>query len=296
MNPARLGRRAFLQSLAFTGGALAAVPLLADETADGLREPIHRVAKVESVIPANSPAHPLDPALLVAQAALDRIRQSVDDYEAVMIKRERIRGVLGDYEYMKALIRNRKLDGDQVRIPLSVYLKFLKPKNIEGREVLWIEGKNNNKIRAHEVAIIPLPAVWIDPDGALAMKGNLHPIYDIGIENLVIKLIEKGNAVRKLGPANCEVWTTEGAKVNDRICTVINVKHSEQRQPYEFFLAQIFIDDELQVPIRYIAYSWPTTPGDKTGPVLEEYTYLKLKLNIGLKDADFDPNNPNYNL
>jgi hypothetical protein len=188
------------------------------------------------------------------------------------------------------------MDGDQVKIPLSVYLKFLKPANIKGREVVWVEGKNNNKLKAHEVAIIPIPAVWLDPDGALAMRGNLHPIYDIGIENLVIKLIEKGQAVRKLGPENCEVWTTEGAKVNDRICTVINVKHPVQRPPYEFFLAQIFIDDELQVPIRYIAYSWPVAADDKTGPVLEEYTYLNLKLNVGLKDVDFDPNNPNYNL
>jgi hypothetical protein len=102
--------------------------------------------------------------------------------------------------------------------------------------------------------------------------------------------------VRKLGPENCEVWMTPGAKVNDRVCTVMNVKHPEQRPPYEFFLAQIFIDDELQVPIRYIAYMWPTTPEDKTGPVLEEYTYLKLKLNVGLTDEDFDVNNKNYNL
>jgi len=296
MIPAQIARRAFLQSLALTGGALAAAPLLADESADGLREPIHRVAKVNNPIPANGPAHPLDPALLVAQTSLDRIRQTVDDYTATMIKRERIRGVLGDYEYMFSKIRNRKMEGDQVKIPLSVYLKFLKPANIKGREVVWVEGKNGNKLKAHEVAIIPIPAVWLDPDGALAMRGNLHPIYDIGIENLVIKLIEKGQAVRKLGPENCEVWTTEGAKVNDRICTVINVKHPEQRQPYEFFLAQIFIDDQLQVPIRYIAYSWPTTPADKTGPVLEEYTYLNVKLNVGLTDADFDPNNPNYNL
>lgn len=293
---APLARRAFLQTLAFAGGALAAAPLLADEAADGLREPIHRVAKANNVLPAGGPEHPLDPALMTAQEALQNIRGTVDDYTATMIKRERIKGVLGDYEYMFAKVRNRKVEGDQITIPLSVYLKFLKPDNIKGREVVWVEGKNNNKLKAHEVGIIPIPAVWLDINGALAMRNNLHPISDIGIENLVIKLIEKGQAVRKLGPENCEVWTTKGAKVNQRVCTVINVKHPEQRQPYEFNLAQIFIDDELQVPIRYVAHSWPTSPDDKTGPVLEEYTYLNLKLNVGLKDEDFDPNNPNYNL
>lgn len=292
----RLARRAFLQSLAATGGALAAAPLWADEAADGLREPIHRVAKANAPIPGGGPAHPLDPALEMAQTALVRMQESVLDYTAVVIKRERTKTGLGDYEYMAAKIRNRKMDGDQVKVPLSVYLKFLKPKSIEGREVLWVEGKNNNKLRAHEGGIVPIPALWLDPDGALAMRGNRYPIYDIGIENLVLKLLEKGRLVRKLGPENCEVWMTEGAKVNERVCTVMNVKHPEQRPPYEFFLAQIFIDDELQVPIRYIAYMWPTSPEDKTGPVLEEYTYLKLKLNVGLKDEDFDVNNPNYNL
>jgi hypothetical protein len=293
---ARFARRTFLQTLAATGGALAAAPLWADEPAADLREPIHRVAKANDPVVGGGPAHPLDPALDMAQTALVRMQESVIDYTAVVIKRERTKTGLGDYEYMAAKIRNRKLDGDQVKVPLSVYLKFLKPKSIEGREVLWVEGQNNNKLRAHEGGIVPIPALWLDPDGALAMRGNRYPIYDIGIENLVVKLLDKGKLVRKLGPENCEVWMTPGAKVNDRVCTVMNVKHPEQRPPYEFFLAQIFIDDELQVPIRYIAYMWPTTPEDKTGPVLEEYTYLKLKLNVGLTDEDFDVNNKNYNL
>lgn len=295
MIEATLARRAFLRKVVFAGGALAAAPLFGDEPSTGLREPIHRVAKAENAV-AGVPDHPLDPALATAQTALDHIRSTVTDYTATVIKRERIKGVLGDYEYMFTKIRNRKMDGDQIKVPLSVYLKFLKPKSVEGREVIWVEGQNNNKLRAHEGGIIPLPAVWLDPDGALAMRNNLHPIYDIGIENLVIKLIEKGTAVRKLGADNCEVWTTSGAKINNRGCTVINVRHPQQKPGYEFNLAQIFIDDEHQVPIRYAAFHWPADPNEKTGPVLEEYTYINLKLNVGLKDVDFDINNPNYNL
>jgi hypothetical protein len=47
--------------------------------------------------------------------------------------------------------------------------------------------------------------------------------------------------------------------------------------------------------VRYAAYHWPQTQDDKIGPVIEEYTYLDLKINVGLTDADFDPENPNYN-
>ena len=49
----------------------------------------------------------------------------------------------------------------------------------------------------------------------------------------------------------------------------------------------------MNVPIRYAAYSWPKDPGGK--PVLEEeYTYLDVKLNVGLGEIDFDPDNPGY--
>ncbi len=50
---------------------------------------------------------------------------------------------------------------------------------------------------------------------------------------------------------------------------------------------------ELNVPIRYESYDWPTEKGGE--PILvEEYTYLNLKLNNGLTDLDFDVNNPKY--
>ena len=49
-------------------------------------------------------------------------------------------------------------------------------------------------------------------------------------------------------------------------------------------------DDELQIPIRYESYDWPQKEGGQ--PVLlEEYTYTDLKVNVGLTDKDFDPDN-----
>jgi hypothetical protein len=56
---------------------------------------------------------------------------------------------------------------------------------------------------------------------------------------------------------------------------------------YDFHVARVFIDDQLQVPVRYAAYTWPKTPGGQ--PELDEaYTYLDLKLNVGLSENDFD--------
>ena len=47
------------------------------------------------------------------------------------------------------------------------------------------------------------------------------------------------------------------------------------------------------MPIRYAAYGFPPKEGEEL-PVIEEYTYLNLKLNVGLTDADFDHTNKQY--
>ena len=126
----------------------------------------------------------------------------------------------------------------------------------------------------------------------LAMRGQLHPIYDIGVENLVLKLIERGEKEKKY--PECEVKFIPNAKINGRVCTVLQVMHPVQRPHFEFYKAEIFIDDELKFPVRYAAYYWPDQ-ARRSGAVLEAYTYLNVKTNVGLKDADFDSENPNYN-
>jgi hypothetical protein len=84
-----------------------------------------------------------------------------------------------------------------------------------------------------------------------------------------------------------------GAKINDRPCTCIQVAHPVPRRNFRFHIARIFIDDEWNVPIRYEAYDWPDPPTDPP-PLMEQYTYLNLKLNNGFTDEDFNPRNPDY--
>ena len=77
------------------------------------------------------------------------------------------------------------------------------------------------------------------------------------------------------------------------MCTLIEVRHPQPRPYFDFHIAHIFIDDELDIPIRYAAYSWPATAGGE--PILEEeYTYLDVKVNVGLTELDFDADNPAY--
>lgn len=292
-------RRSFLLALAAAGASVAAGQIFAQDQSK-LREPVYRVAanNVSSVLiaPAGEGEHPLDPALRYAEASLKRIQAEVNDYECLIVKRERIRGVLNEYEYMYAKIRNHKEAGGQVVTPLSVYLNFQKPANMAGREVIWVEGFNNGKLCAHEGGLLGrLPAVWLDPNGAMAMRGNLYPISEIGVENLVAKLIERGTREKKADPQGIAtvVTTTKGAKLDKRSCTILTIEHPNNLGGFEFKLAQVFIDDEYNLPVRYIAYGWPEA-GEKGDKILEEYNYTKIKLNLGLAAGDFDPANPKY--
>ncbi|QDU29637.1 hypothetical protein ETAA8_47520 [Anatilimnocola aggregata] len=293
-----LARRSFLQALSISGFSAAIALGTPPESREELREPIFRVSKANNPpvdAAAKVAAHPLDPAIDLANETLIKVQREITDYTAMIVKRERVNGKLGNHEFMEAKIRNRKIIDGKLAQPLSVYLKFVKPDSMAGREVIWVEGANNGKMRAHEGGATGkfLPTVWLDPNGILAMRGQLHPITEIGFENLVAKLIEKGEKDRK--HSECEVEFKPGAKINGRACTVLQVKHPTPRPHFEFHIAQIFIDDETKLPVRYAAFHWPTDPADKLGPVIEEYTYLDVKLNPGLVDADFDPNNPNYN-
>jgi hypothetical protein len=236
--------------------------------------------------PAQANEHPLMPALRWAYDGMGNL-EKISDYSATLVKRERIDGKLNEFEHMLVKIRHK---------PFSVYMCFLsQPK---GQEVIFVEGKNNGNMWAHTVGIKDklVGKVLIKPDGPIAMKGQRYPLTELGILNLVKRLVEVAQQDVKYG--ECEVQFFKGAKIKNggiqpRICTCIQVVHPVPRRNFLFNVARIFVDDELNVPIRYESYEWPKEPG---GPpeLMEEYTYMNLKLNNGFTDADFDVSNPNY--
>ena len=272
----------------------------------GLHEPIFRISKTtKTVSPTDAlnardavstalggDPHPLDPALDIARGALEHIEQNIRDYTCTLVKRERVQGELLDYEFMTCKVRHERVEDGQV-VPFGVYLSFLKPDSVKGREVIYVAGENSGKMIAHEGGFKGrfLPTVSLLPTSTLALRGNRYPITEIGIKTLTERLIEKGSRDRRLG--DCEVRMIDGAKVKDRVCKMLEVKHLDRRPEYEFCVARIFLDNELNMPIRYEAYDWPHSAG---GPpqLIEEYTYINLRLNVGLQDEDFSQANPKY--
>jgi hypothetical protein len=232
--------------------------------------------------PAQPDEHPLMPALRWAYDGVGNI-EKLQDYSATMVKRERVNGKVGEPEYMFVKIRHQ---------PFSVYMYFLGPADLKGREVIYVRGRNSDKLLAHATGLQGklLGTLELEPTSMIAMRGNRYPLTEIGILNMVRRLVEVGEQDIKYG--ECEVKFFKGAKIKSgdgyRVCTCIQVVHPVPRRNFLFHLARIFVDEELNVPVRYESYDWPEQPG---GPprLLEEYTYLNLKLNNGFTDTDFDP-------
>jgi hypothetical protein len=247
---------------------------------------------VKPTLKASKPVHPLDPALEIARRSLLEIQKNVINYRATIVSRERSSGKLGEPKTMEVQVRNRKLVDTKVKVPFAVYVKFTQPKNVNGREVIWVEGANDGKMIAHEPGFRNILRIKLKPTSLLAMMGNRYPITEIGIEKLVAKLIQKGERDRQHG--ECTVEINDRTEVDGIPCTMIRVIHPEKREHFDFHIAEIYVDTKRQVPLQYRAYDWPEEAG--ADPLMtEEYIYRDLHLNVKLSDDVFDPDNPAYN-
>ncbi len=207
---------------------------------------------------------------------------AVYDYTCTFYKRERIAGRLGSVNIMALKIRTS---------PQSIYLKFQQP--ARGREAIYVSGQHGGKVVAHDVGLNKLLAgtLELDPLGAMAMEDCRHPITEAGIGPL-LDTIAKRWAV-ELSPAESVIEFRDDMLVDDRRCTMIESTHPEHNRRFLYHKVRLYIDQEIGLPIRFEAYDWPKNASSE--PELEEeYTYLNLKLNVGLKDLDFEASNAAY--
>jgi len=247
-------------------------------------------AQVPQVAPAAA-EHPLAPVLRWAKEGRPAVA-AIRDYTALLSKQENVGGTLQGAQMMRLKVRHE---------PFSVYLHFVYPRNMIGTEAIFVQGQNDNRLIGHENSIAGRLAgtQFLDPNGFLAMRGNKYPITDIGILNLVDKLVEVGEEIIQHdathGTTEVVVTYIEGVMLGDRATTVIRVENPVRRAHLQFHVAHIYVDDELNLPIRYESYDWPR-PGEALGPqhLLERYAYQQLQINVGLTDLDFDHRNPAY--
>ncbi|MFO0908487.1 MAG: DUF1571 domain-containing protein [Isosphaeraceae bacterium] len=222
---------------------------------------------------------------LAAKKALSTCQEryaKISDYTCILLKRERHDGKLSAQSVMSMKARSR---------PHSIYMKFSSPN--KGREAIYVKGRHNDQVVAHDVGLFKVIAgtVMLDPRGPRAMEGCRHPITEAGIGAL-IDTIARHWAI-ELTPGESKVTIHPSMTIGSRPCTMIESIHPTKQPHFLFHKVKLYIDHEYGLPVRFEAYDWPSRPGAPE-PLMEEYVYVDLKLNVGLSDRDFDPNNQSY--
>jgi hypothetical protein len=232
----------------------------------------------------------LDEVLAFARNAYAEIENNVHDYTCELYKREYVDGEVTSWQLMKASVRHERRTGDGKEIPFSVALQFLKPGSVAGRTVLYVRGRDNDDLIARRGGTRnPNMTLQLDPHGVLAMEGNRYPVTEFGFKNLAKRLIEVLEQELDYRDGELQIW--ENARVGTRKCTHYRLTHHTRRPNLTYHMAEVSVDDELGVPIRYGAYDFPEQEGGEP-QLLEQYIFAKVRLNVGLEDRDFDPKNP----
>jgi hypothetical protein len=225
----------------------------------------------------------LKPALKLSRASLDSLGKS-SSYQATLSKKIRVGNRLTS-QTMHIKLREK---------PFSVYLRFAKPHT--GREVLYVDGKNDNHLLAHEDGLKSLAGTFsFLPTSREAMEGNRYPITKIGMKKMIEIVIKQWTTEAKAGQT--EVKYYNNAKLGSVECRVIETIPKKRTSTSKFAKTRVYIEKARNLPIRVEQYGFATKKKDlKSGslPLIEEYTYSDIKMKRDFKDIVFSTKNSNY--
>ena len=226
-------------------------------------------------------------------AAVAAMQTSLDDYTATFIKQERDDdGVLSPLSRIDLKVQTR-LRNDAKNAPKRVYLRFVAPENVAGREVLWGEDLYDGQMAVHETAfLLNLKTIWLDPTGMIAMQGQRYPISEIGLVRLAEKLIQRGESLRR--QPGVTVSSESALWDGHRVTTFTVTRPVPTGGEDDFAIARVTLDFERNLVLGFESYGWSDEP-DSDPPLIESYAYRNVQTNVGLTDDDFDVKNQTYN-
>lgn len=222
----------------------------------------------------------LEKAHAMMEKARERV-EGIEDYTAVFHKQEYVDGELLPEEVVEMKVRRK---------PRRIYMRWVGDAK-EGQELLWGEKWNDGKIRAHPGGWLGFVTVNIDPESSKAMKDNRHSVAEAGFGHTInliardlktaLKHPEYVQKIRDLGEKKIY-----GQKAHGFEAWLRKDKYSE----FYGYRARVWIHDKLHLPVRI--QIWEKEDGAVR--LVENYGYEKIKINAGLSDEDFDPDNPEY--
>jgi hypothetical protein len=213
--------------------------------------------------------------LAEAQASFAHVR----DYTGTVVRQERIGGQLQPEQLLDFRIRQQ---------PYSVYFKWTAPRHLAGQEAIFVLGKNNNEIRAKGSGILAVAGyVSLPTNDPRVMRKSRHAITESGIGNMINVISRSFEVARRL-PAGQVTVTFADYAFQQRPCTRLELTHHVYNAQLYCHRCVLYVDKALKLPVRVEVYDWPAPRGNPKGELLECYSYINLRFNLGLTDAAFE--------
>jgi hypothetical protein len=168
--------------------------------------------------------------------------------------------------------------------PRAIYMKWIGAEH-RGQEVIWREGWNRGRLRAHKGSF---PDVTVDlaPTSGLAMRDSRHPVTQVGFD-FMLSVLERDLALAEATPA-CLVNLEDAGKQDvlgaPARCFEVDLDKARCPQVYAW-RARFCQDQSTRLPSR--VQVWDQEGGEVR--LVEDFTYQGITLEPGLTDRDFDP-------
>jgi hypothetical protein len=228
-------------------------------------------------VPVEQAPHTLHDCIALVSESRSALRD-VEDYTALFRKTERINGRL------KKQVMEMKLREE----PFSIYLLY-RSKKEGGRQAVYVDGKYDNNLVVRDVGLrAVLGTVQLGQQNPLVTCENRYPVTYLGIANVVDTSLTIWERESKLPEARPVVTIVPNSRHGDRDCCEVTVMYEHRHPEIEYPKSHLYFDNETKLPIHVERYGWPAHEGEEP-PLMEEYDYADVKLNVGLTDADFDP-------
>jgi hypothetical protein len=157
----------------------------------------------------------------------------------------------------------------------------------EGRELLYVEGGNDNKVLVRGKILGITKTMKLDPEGFWLRKFSKHPIKYAGFAGIVsmsYKQFEEAKKNNDILAISCTMEDVDGRPAHK---IGFAVSPQGKHNGYYCRSAVQYFDAEHFLPIKVTFWLWEDDE-------VEYFAFHNVKLNVGLNSNDFDKDNEEY--
>lgn len=226
----------------------------------------------DPVTPSGSMTEPL--------RLIERAQQKfaeVQDYTCDFIKRERVGNALQEPQFVRMKVRHK---------PFSVHLRWELPKSLAGQEACYVAGRNSGRMRVKPNKGLVSLVGWMSltTSDPRALRDSRHEITEAGLGHLLDQFSCSYEEEARLNCTTVHLATYEYA---GRRCRRVETTHPNGTGRFLFHRSVLYFDLETGLPLRVENYDWPHSEAAE-GELMECYSYLNLRANVGLTDDAFN--------